>query len=301
MKIEPRDKWLIPLSFFAIYILWGANYLANFYAIQDIPVFLMCSGRFFIAGALLYLIVKAFGVPNPTRIQWRNAIFSGFLFLVLGTAAIIWSLQFVYTGIASLIVGLEPLVIVLLLWKMRGQKPRKRSWIGISIGFVGMGLLVMQDQFLTDDMTLVGIGVILFCIIAWGYATLYVGDKDLPESKLLTSAIQMLSGGVILFFISLVAGEWQAFEIQNVGNRAWGGLTFAIICGSLISFSAFNYLLVKVSPEKVATSTYINPIVAMLVGWYFNNEELSSQSLVAALLMLFGVFFIVSKKTKQEV
>lgn len=296
MKIESKDKWLIPLSFFAIYFLWGANYLASYHAIQDIPPFMMAAGRFSVAGVVLFLWTKAMGTPSPTRIQWRNAAISGFLFLVLGTALLIWTLQWVDTGIASLIVALEPLIIVVLLWKMRDQKPRKRSWIGIAISFLGMGLLVWQDQFLTDDMTLIGIGIILFSITAWGYATIYVGQKDLPPSKGLTSAIQMLAGGFFLIIISLLAGEWRGFNIQEVGLLSWGGLSFNIVCGSIIAFSAFNYLLVKVSPEKVATSTYVNPIVAMLIGWYFNNEEITSQSFFAAILMLFGVFFIISKK-----
>lgn len=290
------DRWLIPLAFFSVYFLWGAIYLANYIAIQDIPPFMMTGSRFLVAGTFMYLVASAMKMPKPTAVQWKNAAVSGFLFLVTGTGALIWTLQYVDTGIASLIVALEPLIIVLLLWKMRQQKPKFKSWLGVFLGFLGMAVLVVQDRFLTDSNTLWGMGVILFSIIMWGYATLFVGDKDLPNSKWLTSAMQMLAGGLILVIVSLLWGEMEGFKIQAVSPKAWGGWLFSVIGGSIIAFSAFNYLLVKVSPEKVATSTYVNPIVAMLLGWAFNNEVLTPQSLIAAVLMLFGVFFIISRK-----
>lgn len=296
MTRTPKDKWLIPLSFFAIYFLWGANYLANYHAIQSIPPILMSSARFGIAGLILFVWMKSVGAPNPTKNQWKNAIIAGFLFLVLGTAALIWTLQFVDTGIASLIVSLEPLIIVLFLWKMRNQKPKAQSWAGIALGILGMGVLVWQDQFLTDDMTLIGILIILVTLIFWGYATLFVGDRDMPESKGLSSAIQMLSGSFFCVIISLLIEDYTGFHIRKITGYSWAGLSFAVICGSLIAFSAFNYLLVKVSPEKVATSTYVNPIIAMFIGAVFNDEIITNQSFLAAIIMLIGVVAIVSKK-----
>ncbi|RMG78951.1 MAG: EamA family transporter [Bacteroidetes bacterium] len=293
---KTADRYLIPMAFFAIYILWGAIYLANYYAIQDIPPFLMTASRFLVAGALLGGWARLIGHPAPTPRQWKNAILSGFLFLVLGTGSLIWSLQFVDTGIASLIVALEPLIIMLMVWKMRGHRPNYQSWAGIALGIAGMFILVSQDRFLTNENTLWGIGALLFSTIAWGYATLFVGDKDLPVSKIMTSGIQMLAGGIILMAVSWLAREWDAFTWEAVRAKAWWGWVFSVLGGSIIAFSAFNYLLVRVSPEKVSTSTYVNPIVALLLGWQFNNEILSGQSVVAACLMLLGVFFIVSKK-----
>ncbi len=296
MKKLLTEKWLIPLAFFAIYFLWGAIYLANYLAIQDIPPFMMSATRFLVAGAIMFVIAIPLNLPKPSWKQWKNATISGFFFLVTGTGTLIWTLQFVDTGIASLIVALEPLVIVLLMWNMRGQRPKLKSWLGIFLGVSGMAVLVWQEQFLTDSNTLWGIGIILFSITMWGYATLFVTDKDFPDSKWLTSAMQMVTGGAILVIVSLLWGEMEGFKIQAVSAKAWGGWVFSVIGGSIIAFSAFNYLLSKVSPEKVATSTYVNPIVAMLLGWGFNNEVLTVQSFIAAILMLLGVFFIISRK-----
>lgn len=292
-----REQLLLIGAFAAIYIIWGSTYLINYFAIQDIPPFLMSGSRFLIAGGLLFGFTLLRGQPFPTLTQWKNGVITGFLFLVLGTGLVVWSEQYIDTGLASLFVAFEPLVVVLMVWARRAQRPGWNSFFGVAVGIAGMLLLVGQPKISGDSQTWIGIAAISVAIIAWGFASLYVAEVELPRSRMQASAMQMLGGGVLLMLAGYLAGEHRSFSLEGVGARAWWSYTYLIFAGSILAFSAFNYLLVKVSPEKVATANYVNPVVALGLGWAFNNEQLSAQSLLAAALLLGGVFFINSRFT----
>lgn len=301
MTENKYERLLIILAFGAIYIVWGSTYLFSFYAISEIPPFMMVGYRFFIAGFIMYSVGLFFGFSKPTWIQWKNALITALLFLVFGTSGLVWSLQFVDTGISSLIVALEPLIIVFLVWKVNKQAPTWQSLLGVALGISGMLTLVWQEQFLTDEMTLIGIGIILIGLVSWGIGTILIPKLDLPKSKPQTAAMQMLIGGAVLLIFSFTIGEFNGFKIDALSSRAIYSLFFLVFFGSIISFSSFNYLLVKVSPEKVATSTYVNPVVAVSLGWGFNGEVITTQSFLAATLLLTGVVFIIKSKKKVVV
>lgn len=299
MQSPGASRWLIIGAFAVVYIVWGSTYLVNYWAIQGIPPFIMAGSRFVVAGLLLFSVARLLGQSSGNWKAWRNALFAGVLLLGVGTGGVVWAMQWVDTGIAALIVAFEPLLVVLLLWPMRGQKPGGRSLAGVAIGIIGMAVLVMQDKLIADRNTALGIMVILVGILSWGYAAIWVGRAKLPPSSMITSSIQMLGGGIALLIVSVPAGEWSGFHPENLESRTILAWIYLVFLGSILAFSAFNYLLARVSPEKVVTTNYVNPVVALLLGWSLNNEQVSTQSLVASGLLLTGVFFIVSKKDKS--
>ena len=286
------ERWLIIGAFAAVYFIWGSTYLFNYLAIQSIPPFLMSGGRFLVAGSLLYAWGSIRKEPVPTAVHWRNSFLIGTLFLTLGTGAIVWAMQWIDTGMAALLVAIDPLLIMMLLWLVVGQRPHWRSLFGALIGVGGMAILVGQPQFANTAAERWGLVAIGVALTAWALASIYVSRLDLPNSRLQRSALQMLAGGVGLSLFSLATGEAATFRWASLTGSSAFSWFYLIIFGSLVAFSSFNYLLSKVSPEKVATSTYVNPVVALFLGWSYNGEVISSQSLVAGMVLLTGVFFI---------
>jgi len=290
-----RGETAIVAAFAAVYIIWGSTYLFNFFAIQDIPPFLMSGSRFMIAGGILFGYSLMMGNPFPSLRQWKNGFLAGFLFLALGTGLIVWSEQYIDTGLAALFVAFEPLVIVMMVWARRGQVPGWNSFLGVAVGIIGMLLLAGQPKISGDQETWMGIAAISVGIFSWAFASLYVSEIELPPSRLQSSAVQMLGGGLALLIAGTLSGESKGFSLAEVGMRAWLSYGYLIFAGSILAYSAFNFLLFRVAPEKVATTNYVNPVVAMLLGWAFNGEKHGLQSLLAAFLLLCGVFFINSR------
>lgn len=293
-----RNILLIVGAFAVIYIVWGSTYLVNFFAIETIPPFLMSGSRFVTAGVVMYGIGWLMGAKHPTKVQWRNAALSGILLLSIGTGGVVWAEQYVDTGIAALIVAADPFIVVLLVWLMRKQRPAWNSIFGICLSILGVALLIGQDLLATGHSTSLGIIVIFISILSWAFATVFIGQADLPKSSVQVAATQMLAGGAFLLIMSFAGGEFLDFDPNNISRKSIFSWIYLIIFGSILAFSAFNYLLVRVSPEKVATSAYVNPVIAILLGWWLNNEALTSQTLTAATLILTGVFFINSRFKK---
>ncbi len=292
--------WVLLLAFGAIYIIWGSTYLANWYAIQDIPPFLMSGTRFIAAGGILVGVSMLRGQRLPTVAQLKNSIYTGFMLLAMGTGLLVWSEQFISTGMVALMTALQPLLVVLLMWGMQGVRPGTATLFGTLLGIIGMALLVGQDEFLSDGNSLIGLLAIFVAVLSWGYASIVVAGLDMPSSRLQSAGFQMLAGGLILAIFSVVSGEAAHFEWGALSSRGVWSWIYLVLFGSIIAFSAFNYLLVKSTPDKVATANYVNPVVAMLLGWSLNDEHISAQSLLAAAVMLTGVVFINARKKTQR-
>jgi len=226
----------------------------------------------------------------------KNSMIAGFLFLAIGNGVVVWALSYVDSGFAALIIASQPLIVLLLLRIIEKKPIKKLSWVGVGIGFIGMLLLVTQEQIRQDESSLLGILMIIGCVITWGYASIFVGKADLPGNYLVNSGYQMVFGGISLVLMSLVKNEDWIVPTLWSAPVLWSMLGL-IVFGSLVAFTSFNYLLKTVSPEKVATSTYINPIVAMVLGAVVLNETLSGQSIMAALILLTGVYFINMKRS----
>ena len=292
MSNSRREFWLIGISFFLIYVVWGSMYLANAWGVLYVPPFIYAGCRFVPAGLLLYLFAYFTDAEKITKLQVKNTIIAGLLLFAIGNGLVTWALKFVDSGIASLFVAFQPLVVVFLMWLMRSKRPNIYTWIGVFIGLVGMFLLSGQPQFFSDREWLIGVGGIIIALFSWGYCLIWMKDADLPKSIFQSSALQMLFGGLMMLMISGFLGEWNGFEFNNVPASAWYGLGYLIVFGSILTFSAFNYLVTKVSADKVSTSTYVNPVIALFLGNWLNAEILTEQSILAAILLLTGVLFI---------
>jgi len=268
-------------------------------AIEEIPPFLLSGVRFLIAailiGGLYFLFEKG---PQPNRKQVINSFLAGIMFLAVGNGGMTWVLQYLDSGLTAMMVSAQPLILVLMMWVLDRKPLPLMSFVGIFLGILGMYFLINQDEIIQTDNQVIGIVVILFTLFMWGIASLFVSKVELPKSLMLNSGIQMITGGVFLLIASLIFERPSSVDWFNLTNTTWFSLWYLIIFGSIVAFSSFNYLLRTVSPEKVSTSTYINPIVALILGYYFRNEIITNQSIVASLILLTGVYFINVNKKK---
>lgn len=289
--------FLIILAFFAIYVIWGSTYLLNKIAVTELPPFMLASIRFITAGILIFIIAKLMKINlSVTRKQFKNSVIAGFLFLSFGNGVVVWALKYVDSGFAALETAAQPLVVLLLMRIFEGKSIKAMSVIGIVLGMIGMFLLVSQKQIISQEGTLLGMSMIFVCIISWGYGSLFVAKADLPPNFFVNTGYQMVTGGFTLLIASLLFREEWIYPTQW-SSQVQLSMILLVTFGSIVAFTAFNYLLRVVSPEKVATSSYVNPIIAMIVGWYFLDEQITFQSIIAALVLLTGVYFINTKKS----
>lgn len=292
ISVLPSERWTIRIAFICIYFIWGSTYLATDWALQAFPPFMMIAVRFLAAGLLLLAFsYRAYAHTNAKQVQ--NALLQGVLILGIGSGASMWAVQYLDSGIASLIVGCEPLVLVFFLWFFMNQRPSWQKLFGVALGMLGMYILFSQKTISSKPEAYKGVWAIAIAIIAWVFGAIHIKKFDAPSSKVLHTAIQMLSSGVFLLIISFVVQEGLNTIPARFTWLAFGCFLYLMVFGSLIAYSAFNYLLIKEDPSKVATATYINPIIALFLGWYFNDEILSHQALLAAVVLILGVVFII--------
>jgi len=231
-----------------------------------------------------------------TKKQLLNTLIAGILFLSIGNGLVVWALRYVDTGFAALEISSQPLIILLLMRILQGKKIQPMSVVGVVLGIIGIYLLVSQKQIIAQEESIIGMIMIFFCMLCWAYASLFVANADLPTNYFVNTGYQMLFAGLVLSLMSLGFGEeWTSPLVWS--GKVQLSMLLLIFLGSIVAFTSFNYLLKAVSPEKVATSTYVNPIVALLLGWYFLDEQITLQSIVAAAILLTGVYFINTKKT----
>ena len=288
------------MAFASIYIIWGSTYLLNKICVAELEPFMLASTRFTTAGILIFIISKLLGHNlSITKKQALNCAIIGFLFLTFGNGVVVWALKYVDSGFAALEISAQPLVVLLLMRIFEGKKIRPKSMIGVVLGMIGIYILVSQKSLLAQENSIIGMIMIFTCMVSWGYGSLIVAKADLPKNFFINTGYQMFFGGIMLFIASLLFGErWIAPTLWS--NGAQWSMLILIIFGSIVAFTSFNYLLKIVSPEKVATSTYINPLVALALGWYVLDEQITTQSLVAAVVLLTGVYFINTSKENPK-
>ena len=288
--------FLIILSFLAIYIIWGSTYLCNKIAVTQIDPLYLASIRFVLAGILIFIIARLMGHSlRITKRQFKNSTIAGFLFLVYGNGVFVWCLRYVDSNFAALQTSIQPLIVLVLTWVLYGKKIQSKAYLGVVLGIIGMYLLVGQRELLTNKESLWSIVVMFTCIVSWAYGSIFVSRVELPKNYFISTAYQMVIGGVMLMVFSQLVGEtWMSPQYWKF-DTIWAML-FLITFGGVAAFTAFNYLLQHVPAEKVATAAYVNPIIAMILGWYVLNERISGQSIIAAAILLTAVYFINSKK-----
>ncbi len=288
-----RDRFLILLAFSMTYFVWGSTYLANYWAIGSIPVFGMGGTRFLAAGLVMYAYTLLRGdLQLPKRRYVINSGIIGVLFLSVGTGAMVWAQQYIPTSTTSLIVAFEPLVVMLMMWGLLSRRPPRKAFIGTFVGICGMALLITQPVVLGGVDAWKGLTAIICGMLCWGAGMLLRQRLDLGPNRVRGTAMQMIIGGLFMLAFSLLIDEWAGWSIEQVTRRSAYSWVYLVVFGSIAAFSAFNYLLSKVSADKVSTNTYVNPVVAVLLGGLFNEEIITGQSLLAGAVLLAGVYFI---------
>jgi drug/metabolite transporter (DMT)-like permease len=280
----------IAIALGAVYVIWGSTYLAIRFAIETIPPFLMAGTRYLTAGTLIYGWSRLRGAPRPTLIQWRSALILGAFLLLVGNGAVVWAEQHVDSGLAALLISTEPLWIVILVWMRTGRKrPDWRVIAGLVLGFVGLMLLVRPGS---GSVNALGALALVLASLSWAWGSIYGQRAPLPSSPLTTTGMQMLSGGALLLLTSAVTGEPSHFAPAAVSAKSLLALGYLIVFGAIVAFTAYVWLLRVAPPVLVSTYAYVNPVVAVLLGWFFAGEPLTGKTLVAAAVILTGVALI---------
>ncbi len=284
-------------GFATLYLVWGSTFLGIKYAVETMPPFLMAGGRFLLAGSILFAILRYRGVPWPTSSQWGFAAFTGGLLLLLGNGLVTWGQQTVPSGRAALIVATTPLWMVILGWLFyRGERPGPRVCLGLAAGFVGAALLIKPIGDSVTGVSLAGALALAASPVAWSVGSLESRRRPGVDA-LQMSAMQMLAGGALLVIAGSLLGEWPVLLGRTVSPRSLAAFFYLSIVGGLIGFTTYAWLLRVASPTAVTTYAYVNPLVAVLIGWLIAGETLDSHILLAAGLIIGAVLLITLPRT----
>ena len=288
-------------AFAAVYIIWGSTYLAIRFALETLPPFLMAGARFLTAGAIVYAFLIARGAQHPTRTNWRDGFIVGAFLLLGGNGGVVWAEQYVASGIAALLVATLPIWMVLFDWmRGTGSRPTGRATIGIALGLIGLVVLIGPQSLGTGGMPLVPALVLVLASVSWAWGSLYSRGAVKPSSPMMATAIQMLAGGALLTLAGTVTGEWAGLDLANASARSLLALLYLLLAGSIVGYSAYIWLLEHTSPANVATYAYVNPVVAVFLGWLLASEPITPRVLAAAAIIVLGVAVIVSASTRAK-
>ena len=290
-------------AFAAVYVVWGSTYLAIRFAVETLPPLLMAGARFLIAGVILLLWSRLRDpAARPTRVDWRTGLISGGLLLLGGNGGVVWAEQRVPSGIAALLVAVVPLWMVLLDWsRPEGRRPPALVFLGLGLGLAGLGLLIGPDSLQGQgEINVAGAVVLMLASLSWAAGSLYTKHAPKATSGLIGAATQMIAGGLCLAAVATFAGELNHMDLAHASSRSVLGFLYLVTFGSLVGFTAYVYLLAHTTAAKAATYAYVNPVVAVLLGWALANEPVTSRTLVAAAVILAGVA-IITVAGEQEV
>jgi drug/metabolite transporter (DMT)-like permease len=293
----------VTLAFLAVYLIWGSTYLAIRFAIESLPPFFMAGARFVVAGTILYALVKlrSGGSEKESKLHWGNAFVIGGLMLLGGHGAVVWAEQWVPSGLVSLLVGTVPLWMAFVDWMRGGSKPSAMVGGGLLLGFVGVALLAGGFESLgAGSVDLVGAAIVVFGAFLWANGSLYSRSAELPNSPLLSTAMEMFAGGVLLLVASVFAGEWSRIRLDLISARSMLSWIYLVVFGALVAFTCYIWLLKKVSTTRASTYAYVNPIVAMFLGWALANEPITIRNILAAAIILTSVIIITTCETRKK-
>lgn len=294
-EMPRRNRIQLAAAFAAVYLVWGSTYLAIAFAIESIPPLLMAAGRSLVAGALIYGWAWWRGAPPPRRAQWGWACFLGALFFLIGSGSVVWVEQYLSSGLTALLVALISVWTALLEWlRPGGARPPGIVLLGVALGFFGVALLALPGGGGGQPVHAGGVLLLLGSTFAWALASVLSRHADLPDNIPQVSGMEMLAGGVLLLAASGVGGDWGRFTLSAVTVPSLLAFLYLVIFGSLVTFTAFAWLLKVSTPSKVATAGYVNPMVAVLLGWAVRGEMLGSRALLASLVIVASVVLIIT-------
>ena len=301
LAIEYKKTIMTVVALLSVYIVWGSTYLGIKIAIETFPPFLMAGIRFLIAGVLLYGFVVLKEKKHPKLIEWRDTTIIGMLLLLGGNGLVVIAEKTIPSSIAAIVIATVPLWMIVIAWLLKSQtKPNKSTLIGTLIGFIGVVILMFPSDQEHLHFDTFGLLLTLLAAILWSLGSIYSQKATLPSSVMLSTAMQMLSGGLVLIIVATLFGEWQQFHIETLSSRSLFAVAYLVFIGSLVGFSAYVWLLKNASPYLASTYAFVNPLVALFLGYFFADELLSVKALLATVLIISAVVMITLSKAKKR-
>ena len=282
---------LIAAALFCTYFIWGSTYLAIKFGIESFPPFMMAGLRFVVAGIILYTVMRVLGSPNPTRKQWLAATAIGILLPAIGNGTVTYVQQTISSSVAALSIATAPIWMAIFssIW---GHHISRQEWLGIGIGLCGIVLLNIGGSLHGDYISA---ALLIFAAASWSFGSVWSKHLDLPTG-LMAPASQMLMGGIALMIVSALHGESYPSVISI---KSWGAMLFLVVLGSLVAYSAYQYLLKNVRTLVASSNTFVNPVVAFAVGIWLANETVTKTEYAALAVILVGVFLVLSAENKD--
>jgi len=289
------------LAFAIIYFVWGSTFLAIRVGVREVPPLLLASMRFFIAGVVLYGWMRLKGTPSPSRREWAAASVLAVCIFVLDYGLLFWAEQRVPSGIAAVMLATIPVFMSLSeIIFLRTQRLTVRLALALLVGIGGVSVLVSHSVGLSEaPIDRAGAVALVVAAISWSVASTLTRKLPLPASKPMSSGAQMLAGGIMLALAAAIFGEFRGFHIQAVSRGAWYALAYLIVAGSIVGFTAYVWLIHHESPTKVGTYAYVNPVVAVIVGYFLGGETVGPRTLLGTLLVLVSVIVITTTRTPK--
>jgi len=284
------EKIKLALAFAAIYLVWGSTYLAIRYAVETIPPLVAVAIRHSIAGAILLGWAWWRGF-RPAREHWKAGFLIGALFFLIGHGSLHWAEKYVASGLAALLIATEPMFILVLAWMAGQQRISRISALGLTLGVVGVAIL-MGAELAGSRSTLIGVLAVLLGSLSWAAGVVISPKVKLPTDALARTAVPLVCGAVLLWVAAVVTGELQQTHWSLISLRSIGGLVYLIVFGSIVAFTAYTWLLQRCPPALVATHTYANPVVAVLLGWLLASEPLTLRVVIASVAILGAIVLI---------
>ncbi len=301
MSSTPSRTALL-LAFAAIYVIWGSTYLGIRIAVETMPPFLMAAARFLLAGGVLFAFLKLRGAAWPTALQWRINTVIGTFLLLGGNGAVVWAEQYVPSGITALIIGASPLFFVITEWAWPGgTRPTAIVMAAMLLGFAGVTWLAAPwEAGVAGGIHLGGLIAILIGSISWSFGSIYSRHAKHGADPFVASALQMLGGGAVLAVVALIHGDFGRLDVAAISSRAWIAFVYLVSIGSLVGFSTFVWLMKHSTPARVSTYAYVNPIVAVFLGWLILDEAINSRTIVASVIIVAAVAIITTQKSRPK-
>lgn len=287
------------LAFAAVYVIWGSTYLGIRLAIETLPPFLMAATRFMTAGAILFAWAVFNGQPLRSALsQWPRALIIGALLLLCGNGGVTWAEKYIASGFAALLIATEPLWVVVLNWGLTHRRPNAKVLIGVLIGLAGVSLLVSDGLVQSTHgpqgsrMSLIGAVVVVLSSFAWAAGSVYSNRRPIQATTSMASGMQMLAGGSLLLLLALVSGDFKRLNLDNASWVSISAFAYLTLFGSLVTFTAYSWLLNNVTTARAATYAYVNPVVAVFLGWLIASEPLTPKMMLAAAIIVGSVVLI---------
>jgi drug/metabolite transporter (DMT)-like permease len=301
-ELSPHPNFVL-LCFGVVYIVWGSTFYAIRIGVESVPPYLLAGLRFLATGLFLYPLMRVVTREKPTPAQWKTALVTGFLLFTIGNGTVCWSEKILPSGIAALLVATVSLWMVLVDWlRPGGVRPVPRVIAGFFLGFAGMALLIGPKHLGgSERISPVGAIALIGASLAWAIGSIYTRHHPLPRSPLLSAGIQTLCGGALLCLLAFAIGETRDFHLSNVTTRSWLAVLYLMVFGTGLGFSAYAYILKHSTASRVATYAFVNPVVALFLGWFLASEPLTLRTALASGIILTAVLLVITAPHKTEI